>query len=73
MDGESIRSLEGTYKIPEFSNDVLENDEEWEIVCTHEKGDKELWRIMENMVKNLAPIELRKVLKTKFVEELKKK
>lgn len=68
-----IGSLEGEYILPEISNDILDDGEEWEVECRILKGDENLKKTLYQMVKKFAPDELKKQIKEKFVEELKKK
>ena len=35
-----IGSIEGEFEMPEISNDILDDDEEWEIRCQILKGDE---------------------------------
>lgn len=68
-----IGSVEGTFEMPEISNDVLDDGEEWEVNASITKGDDELKKAFYQIIKKLAPDELRKKIKTDFVDELKKK
>ena len=45
----------------------------WKIDSRITDGDEEVVKILYQMVKKLAPDELRKQIKLQFVEELKKK
>ena len=68
-----IGSISGEYEFPEMSNDILDDGDEWEINCRITDGDETLRQTLYQVVKKFAPDELRKQIKTKFVEELKKK
>jgi len=68
-----IGSVEGEFVLPEISNDILDDGEEWEINARISKGDDTLIKTFYQMIKKFAPDELRKQIKEKFVEELKKK
>lgn len=68
-----IGTIEGEYEMPEISNDILDDGEEWDIQCSIKTGDETLRKTLFQVVKKYAPEELRKAIKTQFVEELKKK
>ena len=68
-----IGTIEGEYEMPEMSNDILDDGEEWEINCRMTKGDENLKKTLFQVVKKFAPDELRKHIVKSFVEELKKK
>lgn len=68
-----IGTVEGEYDLPEISNDIFDDGEEFEINSRMVKGDETLRSTLYQMIKKLAPDELRKQIKTRFVEELKKK
>lgn len=68
-----LGSIEGEFEMPELSNDILDDGEEWEINSRITKGDETLRKTLYQVVKKYAPDELRKQIKEKFVEELKKK
>lgn len=68
-----IGSIEGEFFMPEISSDIIEDGEEWEVEANIKKGDDSLRQTLYQVVKKFAPDELRKAIKEKFVEELKKK
>jgi activator of HSP90 ATPase len=68
-----IGTIGGEYDMPEISNDVIADGEEWEINCRIQKGEEELRKTLYQLVKKFAPDELRKAIKTQYVDELMKK
>jgi len=68
-----IGAIEGEYEMPEVSNDVLDDGEEWEVNCSIQSGDETLRKTLFQIVKKLGPDALRKQIMTQFVDELKKK
>ena len=59
--------------MPEVSNDIEDDGEEWEVrVSVGEDKDKVKSRV-ENVLRKDAPNALRAVIKEQFVVELKKK
>lgn len=68
-----IGTVEGSYDCPEISNDILDDGDEWEFNASTSKGDEALIKTFYQIIKKLAPDELRKKIKTDFVDELKKK
>lgn len=69
----SIGTVEGVYEFPEISNDILDDGEEWEVNASITKGDDALRKTFYQIIKKLAPDELRKKIVAEFVDELKKK
>ena len=68
-----VGSIGGEYDLPEVSNDILDDGDEWEIDCRVTKGDETLKQTLNQLVKKLAPDALRKTLKEQYVAELNKK
>lgn len=68
-----LGTIGGEFEMPEISNDVIDDGEEWEINARINSGDETLRKTLYQVVKKLAPDELRKTIMTKYVEELKKK
>jgi len=68
-----IGTVDGEFELPEISNDILDDGEEWEINARISKGDDTLIKTFYQLIKKLAPDALRKEIKEKYVEELKKK
>ena len=68
-----LGSVEGQYECHELSNDILDDGEEWEFDASISKGDDALKKTFYQIIKKLAPDELRKKIIAEFVEELKKK
>lgn len=69
----AIGKIGGEYVLPEVSNDILDDGEEWEVECSIKSGDEGLKKTLYQMVKKWAPENLRKTIKVNFVDELKKK
>lgn len=59
-----VGSIEGEYELPEVSNDVLDDGEEWEVRCQILKGDENLRKILYQVVKKFAVDALRKAIIT---------
>ena len=55
-----IGSIEGEFNLPEISSDVIDDGEQWEIESRITSGDETLIKTLYQMVKKLAPDELRK-------------
>jgi len=68
-----IGSVDGEFELPEISNDILDDGDEWEINARVGKGDDALVKRFYKIIREDAPNELRKQIKEKYVEELKKK
>lgn len=68
-----LGSIGGEYIIPELSNDILDDGEEWDVQATIKTGDDTLRKNLYQVVKSWAPAQLRKTIMINFVEELKKK
>jgi activator of HSP90 ATPase len=68
-----IGSIEGEFILPEISNDILDDGDEWEVETRILTGDETLKKTLYQVVKKFAPDALISQIKTKFVEELKKK
>ena len=69
-----IGSCEGEFFFPEISNDVLDDGDEWECeVRTNNNSDENIKKICLQLYRDYAPKALKKQIKEKFVEELKKK
>ena len=59
--------------MPEISNDVLDDGDEWEINSRILTGDETLRTTLFQVVKKYAPEALRKAIVQSYVVELKKK
>ena len=68
-----IGSITGEYFMPEVSNDIIDDGEEWDVECSIKDGDENLRKTLYQMVKKFAPDQLRKTIIVNFVDELKKK
>jgi activator of HSP90 ATPase len=68
-----IGSITGEYILPEVSNDILDDGDEWEVNCYIKGGEDALVNTLHNVVKKYAVDALRKTIITSFVDELKKK
>lgn len=70
-DGTEIASCVGTYEWPEISSE--ESWDSWECRVVYLEDKQQLRGMLDQMIRNLAPKELKKAINEKFVEELKKK
>lgn len=72
MEGDKeVASCEGTFEMPEISNEEAVDD--WEIRVSYTKDTDNLKAILGQMISGMATKELRKEIKEKFVDELVKK
>jgi len=62
--------LKGTYELPEVSNDIADDGEEWEIRTTVKEDKAQMKARFDNHIRKDAPKELRKVIKEQFVNLL---
>jgi activator of HSP90 ATPase len=72
-EGKEIGKISGSYNLPEVSNDIDDDGEEWEIKNEYVEDRGNIRSRVENIVKKDAPNALRKDIKAKFVSELKLK
>ena len=70
-DGKEIANCQGTYELPEICSE--ESYESWECRVVYLEDKDQLRAMLDQMIRNLAPKELKKTINEKFVEELKKK
>lgn len=68
-----IGKIKGEWEWPDVSHDVLEDGDEWEVRTSIEEDEKKLGSVYNQLIRMFAPNDLRELIKTKFVEELKKK
>jgi len=72
-DGNIVGKLQGEYELPEVSNDIADDGEDWEVkVSFGEDKDKMKGRLEQTIKKDVAKA-LRSSIKTQFVDELKQK
>mmetsp|Transcript_36875 Transcript_36875/g.27270 ORF Transcript_36875/g.27270 Transcript_36875/m.27270 type:complete len:118 (+) Transcript_36875:520-873(+) len=72
-DGNELGKLAGEFDLPEISNDVLDDGEEWEVRVSFGEDKAGLKGRLEGVVRKDAVKALRMKIKEEFVEELKKK
>jgi len=65
--------IKGEIFFPEISNDVIDDDEDWEARVSITIGSDKVTKFINELIKKQAPENLRKAIKKNFVEELKKK
>ena len=70
-DGHEIANCVGTYEFPEINSE--EGFDSWECRTVYLEDKDQLRGMLDQMIRNLAPKELKKTVNEKFVEELKKK
>ena len=68
-----IGKIEGEFEIPELSNDIEDDGDDWEINCSVVSGEDAHWEKLRLLIQKDAPKALREALKNGFVNELKKK
>ena len=69
--GKEVASCEGTYEMPEVSNEDEWAD--WEIRVSYGQDSENLKEVLAQMIKGMACKQLKKEIQEKFVEELIKK
>ena len=72
-DGNEVGSLKGDYELPEISNDIDDDGEDYEVRVTFGEDKSNLKSRFESMIRKDAPKDLRKTIKEQFVNELKQK
>ena len=72
-DGTEVAQMKGEYELPEISNDVEDDGEEWEIRTAIKEDKANLKGRYENIVRKEAASALRKTIREHFVDELKLK
>lgn len=70
-DGNTLGTIQGEYEMPEMSNDVADDGDDWEFRVNVTKDESNLKSRMDNVIRKECPKDLRKVIKEKFVDELK--
>lgn len=66
--------MKGTFELPEVSNDIDDEGDEWEVKPSVKEDPQNLRsRYEATIIKKQAPAALRKVIKEQFVNELKQK
>ena len=72
-DGTEVGKLTGTYELPEVSNDIDDDGEEWEVRTSFTEDKNNIKTRMDSIVRKEASNVLRKTIKSQFVVELKSK
>ena len=72
-EGKEVASMKGQYELPEVSNDIDDDGEEWEVRTQIKEDSANLKSRYENIIRKDAAKALRKEIKEKFVSELKAK
>lgn len=72
-EGKEVAAMKGTYELPEVSNDIEDDGDEWEVKTQIKEDSANLKARYENIIKKDAANALRKAIKEKFVKELKEK
>lgn len=70
-EGKEIANCQGTYELPEICSE--EGSDSWECRVVYLEDKDQLRGMLDQMIRNLAPKELKKAINDKFVDELKKK
>lgn len=72
-EGTEIGKVKGTYELPEISNDIDDDGEDYEIRSSVKEDPGKLKDRFDNIIRKEAPKELRKAIKEGFVNHLKQK
>ena len=72
-EGSVIGTVKGTYELPEISNDIDDDGEDYEVRPTVKEDPGKLKDRFDNIIRKEAPKELRKAIKEGFVAHLKQK
>lgn len=72
-EGSVIGTVKGTYELPEISNDIDDDGEDYEVRPTVKEDSGKLKDRFDNIIRKEAPKELRKAIKEGFVAHLKQK
>jgi activator of HSP90 ATPase len=72
-EGKEVAVIKGTYELPEISNDVTDDGEDWEVRSTVKEDKGQNKARFDNHIRKEAPKELRKVIKEQFVALLAQK
>lgn len=65
--------MKGQYELPEISNDIDDDGDEWEVKTQIKEDTGNLKGRFENIIRKDAANGLRKAIKEQFVKELKQK
>jgi len=69
-DGKTIfATAEGKYELPEISNE----EDQWELRTSVTKDSESIMKVLDQMVRTLAPKALKDAIRADFVSELEKK
>jgi activator of HSP90 ATPase len=72
-EGTEVGKLTGTYELPEVSNDIDDDGEDWEVRTSFGEDANNIKARVDGVVRKDATNVLRKEIKSKFVTELKLK
>lgn len=74
-EGNEVASMKGTYELPEVSNDIEDDGEQWEIrpSIKEEKPAGIKARYESTLIRKEVPEAMRKAIREQFVKELKSK
>jgi activator of HSP90 ATPase len=68
-EGKVIANTEGHYELPEVSNE----EDEWEVRVSVQKDTEGYYEVLKQMIRTLAPKDLKDQIRNDFVKELEKK
>lgn len=69
-EGNEVANLKGSYELPEVSNDVADDGEDWEVRSTVKEDKGQNKARFDNHIRKEAPKALRKAIKEQFVDLL---
>lgn len=72
-EGNEVGMIKGEYEMPEVSNDIEDDGDDWEVKPTVSDDKNNLKSRYENIWRKEAPNQFRKAIREKFVAELKQK
>lgn len=72
-EGTNVNTVTGTYELPEVSNDIDDDGDEWEIRTSIVEDANNVKAKVDSIIRKDATNALRKEIKAKFVTELKLK
>lgn len=72
-DGNEVGKINGTYELPEVSNDIEDDGDEWEVRSGVKEDPNNLKARFDNLIRKEIPNALRKAIREDFVNQLKAK
>ena len=72
-EGTEVGIIKGEYELPEVSNDIDDDGDDWEIKTSFKEDKSNLKARFDATIRKDAPKELRKVIKEQFVNLLREK